>query len=123
MLQLFLGSSFLVLALAVLFLTVTVSRIADRLLPVPAEVPEGIPIADIPLDITNLIDMESESWAQQDLEIEAARLYEIHKDWAIVHAQLLTQVGGPSPQEASDRAWEAEPEVVDMDQEPVAEGF
>ena len=118
----FMGLAFLIMAYTFLRLSFAVVKIAERLSPAPLEAPMG-PALDIPLDIQNLIDLESELWAKQDLELEARRLYAIHGDWAIVHVQLLQQVGEPQGTEASDRAWEAEPEVVDQDSEPVAEGF
>ena len=124
MLEIFLGTSLLAVAFSFLLLTWSVKHGIERLLPREQKVPKQSPVAEeMPASIRNLIDLESEAWAQQDLEIEAARLWAIHEDWAIVHTHLLQQVGEPPAKEATDRAWSSEPEVVDMDSEPVAEGF
>ena len=115
----FVGLGFWTLSVAVLLLAKTVSK----LVPKPLAVPEGITVAEMPSGIRNLIDLESEPWAQQDLEMEASRLYTIHGDWDVVHSHLLKQVGEPSPREASNRAWSQEPKAEDQEGNTIAEGF
>lgn len=123
MLEIFVGVSLLLVALSFLSLSWTVSHLMDRLVPKPQVMPEGITVAEMPPGIRSLIDLESEPWAQQDLEMEASRLYTIHEDWDIVHSHLLKQVGEPSPKEASDRAWSKEPKAEDQEGNTIAEGF
>lgn len=75
----------------------------------------------IPVLIQNLIDMESETWAKQDLEIQALQLFEDHKDWNKVHSTLLEVLG--DPHDVAGRAWDVEPVATEADGEPIAEGF
>ncbi len=123
--ELLIGLGFLAMALSFLVLTLTVSRIANRTLPSKAPVPVDPILADpMPQVLRRLIDLESESWARQDLELEARQMYlKMDRDWERVHAHLVLRVGQVDPEEATDRAWQAEPVAVQSDGSPIEEGF
>ena len=117
----FVGLGFLIMAYTFLRLAFAVTKIADHMAPGPPG-PDAFPAPiEIPALIQNLIDMESERWAKEDLEGQARTLYGEHQDWNKVHATLLEEVGDPF--DAANRAWKAEPEVTEADGEPIAEGF
>ncbi|KKN39745.1 hypothetical protein LCGC14_0740240 [marine sediment metagenome] len=80
-------------------------------------------LEDPPAAIQDLISMESEEWARQDLETQAQDLYNTLHDWDKVHATLIQIVGEPPVQEVTDRAWAGEPQAVDTQDSPIAEGF
>jgi len=117
----FMALGFWSTTLALILLVKTVNRLVPYR-PEPMETALGtIPM---PEEIRALIDMESEDWAKQDLEIEALMLYDkTDQDWARVHALLIARVGEPPAQEAIDDAWGDEPKVTEADGSSVQEGF
>jgi len=117
----FIALGFMLTAGAFLLLAREVASVANRLVP-PAPNLDAFPAPEeIPSYIQNLVDMESETWAKQDLEGRARELYGEHGDWDRVHTILLEEVG--DPHDVANRAWQMEPTVVEEDGTPIAEGF
>lgn len=124
MLEIFLGTSLLIVALSFLLLAWSIKQGVGQLLPPRQAIEEDHqPWIVIPDGIKAIIAQESEDWAKSDLEIDIRAMYQkMDKDWDRVYAYLREKVGEPSGEEATNRAWSLQPEAAQEDSN-IAGGF